>query len=517
MPVVGKEVKDLSSSDSEKGKAPVKVELTEADLLAADKKRRVEENDARKRKTILTRERLRKEMEQEMKNTQVNKLKVQQQWRNIMRMDKVESLRKEIEILSQSLERDIDRRDAIVETLKKDLDDAEEQYQVALRSHLSNIDKLIQQQDMRLKALESEFQAELADISNEFNEEREQINRQHDAEKQELLDIISAVEAEEQAREAEEKQEHEQAREEIRNKNLEDVNILRITLESTIEELERCFETAHLNYLQNTDQRTQDFKFLTKKDNDLSRELEQKMKKIEKLQESLANWRAKINQNAAECEERNGSLRVEKEQIAQHFSDLKAKMNSFREVQASKLMELTRTTVAARRNIKEKLDVAERIVKLAEIARKYETEEEKIRPFHINRIHDKEAGSENPGCISEIEKFSAQQQQNMKSRDTFQTLEPFFKRFNKVMLSKLAVEKERERLRKENEMLKSVAKQFKEGTNVNDDILERNNALLVVNGKVNISKKSKARSPRKGPPPVVDLRFAFAATQRACN
>ena len=49
-------------------------------------------------------------------------------------------------------------------------------------------------------------------------------------------------------------------REEIRNKNLEDINVLRITLEGKIEELERRFENAHMNYLQNTDKRTQDFK-----------------------------------------------------------------------------------------------------------------------------------------------------------------------------------------------------------------------------------------------------------------
>ena len=35
-------------------------------------------------------------------------------------------------------------------------------------------------------------------------------------------------------------------REEIRNKNLEDLNVLKITLESQIEELEKHFESAHL-------------------------------------------------------------------------------------------------------------------------------------------------------------------------------------------------------------------------------------------------------------------------------
>ncbi len=50
-------------------------------------------------------------------------------------------------------------------------------------------------------------------------------------EKGELLSIMKAVEAQEKEREADARQEHEQLREEIRNKNLEDINVLRITLD----------------------------------------------------------------------------------------------------------------------------------------------------------------------------------------------------------------------------------------------------------------------------------------------
>lgn len=76
----------------------------------------------------------------------------------------------------------------------------------------------------------------------------------------------------------------EQLREEIRNKNLEEINMLRISLDAQIEELEQHFETAHLNYLQQTAQRTHDFKELTQNDQRLSLEIEQKRKRIDNLQ-----------------------------------------------------------------------------------------------------------------------------------------------------------------------------------------------------------------------------------------
>lgn len=95
-----------------------------------------------------------------------------------------------------------------------------------------------------------EFEKELHTIETEFGAEKEAIIKQHALEVQELNDIMSAVDQEEQDRKAEAKQEHEQFREEIKNKNLEDINMLRIGLDAKIEDLEAKFETAHLNYLQ---------------------------------------------------------------------------------------------------------------------------------------------------------------------------------------------------------------------------------------------------------------------------
>lgn len=97
---------------------------------------------------------LKNRMDDERKNSRVNRLKIQNQWRKIMRITKVENLRKDIEILSQNHERDVDRKDAIIQMLDRDLEEAEDQFQMALRAHLENMDRLIDLQDTRLLALE---------------------------------------------------------------------------------------------------------------------------------------------------------------------------------------------------------------------------------------------------------------------------------------------------------------------------------------------------------------------------
>ena len=68
--------------------------------------------------------------------------KITHQWRNIMRAAKSKELKRDIEILSQTFERVVDRKDSVIKSLAKDLTEAEEQYGMALRSHLQNMDSL---------------------------------------------------------------------------------------------------------------------------------------------------------------------------------------------------------------------------------------------------------------------------------------------------------------------------------------------------------------------------------------
>ena len=80
----------------------------------------------------------------------------------------VEELRREIEILSQNHEREVDRKDAIVQMLDRDLEEAEEQYGLAVRGHMMVLDSLLDLQYQRMKALESQFNADLKALEDEF-------------------------------------------------------------------------------------------------------------------------------------------------------------------------------------------------------------------------------------------------------------------------------------------------------------------------------------------------------------
>jgi hypothetical protein len=114
------------------------------------------------------RQALRERQLREQHYAHLNNIKIHNQWRKIMRMAKVEELRREIEILSQNHEREVDRKDAIVQMLDRDLEEAEEQYGLAVRGHMMILDSLLDLQYQRMKALEAQFNADLKALEDEF-------------------------------------------------------------------------------------------------------------------------------------------------------------------------------------------------------------------------------------------------------------------------------------------------------------------------------------------------------------
>ena len=77
---------------------------------------------------------------------------------------------------------------------------------------------------------------------------------------------------------------------------------------------------------------------------------------------------------------------------------------------------------------------------------------------------------------------------SMNRYNEFQLLDNFYRRYNKVLLDKLAIEKQKATLEKENMFFKSLLKQYLDGVSVNDDVINNNNPLLVVNSRVNLNR-----------------------------
>ena len=81
-------------------------------------------------------------------------------------------LKRDIGIMSETFQKKVDCKDALIRSLAKDIEEAEEQYRVALRRHLVKLDEMVGFQQKRIQNLQAEYREELDMLRAEFDRER---------------------------------------------------------------------------------------------------------------------------------------------------------------------------------------------------------------------------------------------------------------------------------------------------------------------------------------------------------
>merc|ERR1719219_2489749 len=146
---------------------------------------------------------------------------------------------------------------------------------------------------------------------------------------------------------------------------------------------------------------------------------------------------------------------------------------------------LTRVTLLSNEAIKKLTSVKEqgdKILRAAEMCRRMETEEEKVLPFYTSSLTAEEQEELQEAAESELKSDRL-----AKTAIDYQPMENFWKRYNKVLLDKLALKKEEQSLESENAHLRQILKQYLDGVSVSEETLAQRNPLFVVNHRTNVS------------------------------
>ncbi|PHJ24410.1 flagellar associated protein [Cystoisospora suis] len=374
-------------------------------------------------------------------------------------------LRKDVDDYIKSRELQAERKDAFLEMKDLDLDDAEEQDKVVVLAHKLNTKKLAALQEARIESLEQDFKENLAHLERHFEDDIGHINRAHGSFKQELELIVEQIENEEKLRAHDERTEHNTHYELIRNRNIEADHQMKSALEEQIDRLKERCDTALQNYRASTDANAQEYKKLLQQDATLSKQVDLKLKQVERLQAAITHWKAKLAQNKQECEARNGQLKGEIDQLRRHCKELKAKMTRARH----RLVDLSKNSRECKKKLTEQLKIADRILRTAELCRKYETEREKVAPV-----------PESCGCTVDDVDWN-QDVLGDDGIDEWNYLDNFFKRYNRVLLDKAAFERQRKAVEEQVTMLDTRLTNFVDSVSINKDTLDRPNTLLLIN------------------------------------
>ncbi|KAM6112283.1 LOW QUALITY PROTEIN: dynein regulatory complex subunit 2 [Phoenicopterus ruber ruber] len=473
-------------------------EAAEDGLLLLQSQALAEEEVAKRKAEMLTRF-LKDKLAKEERSSALNLHKLSTQWRAVLRETKDKELRRDIAILSQTFARVMDCKDSVIESLATDLEEAEEQHARALRSHLHNVDRLLQLQRSRLACLEEGYGAQLEALKTEFEAERRTILEQHERESCYLRDVALAAEQDYARSDHEATLNFQSARDDIKNKSLQEKQYSRLQLGGKAEALWEQFQRAMQSYAEATEHQKIAFEALKRKDEKSSREIETQAKKLQKLQvaaghgggrgsgdapsrcsrfarpqDSVAAAKGQIAAHLRESEEQNRRAWEEKERALGRLQELKSEMNQARAKAHGSLAVLVAQSGAALKALARVVEKAQRVLRLAEMCRRLETEEEKVLPFYPSSL----AEGEQRDARRVLEETPAEPLA-WAVRD-YVGLERFWQRFNKAKLEERALERERAALGQRHRRLRELLRQYLAGITVSPEALGEPNPLLAV-------------------------------------
>ncbi|KAG9390175.1 Sperm tail [Carpediemonas membranifera] len=451
-----------------KGKGKKSKETEEERRARLELERQMAE-EARKQYEDTSRVKLRMMVEEERKASAVNKRLVQEKYVSMLKEKKADELRHALETVAIDHGRHIDSKDAIIQMLDRYLDLAEEQYQRILRAHLTTLDRLTAVSDRTLGRLASKFKESADSITAEFTAEMDEIKASQERAVRRQKDIIEAIRQDFASNDDGIRQEFQSMLDEMEHRNTEEYNVLRLTLESNIEELERHFVQAHQQYLQSTETRTQHFKLLTMKDQQNAKTIEEQTARLDKLQAALSHWKTKLANTVQEYKERNAHLTEERDQLLRHFQGLKRRMDRFRKNERERLTTLCVEANEGEEKLDKDIKLLERVMTLQELCARELTCLEQVKPFDPYVLDEQtkkdidDAMAEHGGEVGET---------NMHN---------FFRRLNKAKIDVTAMQNLNRSLKQENAQLKVALQTYLENISVSDVTFQQENPLLIIN------------------------------------
>ncbi|XP_076333067.1 dynein regulatory complex subunit 2-like [Tachypleus tridentatus] len=403
----------------------------------------------------------------ERKVSNLNYIKISQQWRFLLREVKSKELKKELENLKQTFQRVLDRKEAVIASLQKDHQDYDLQHEQIVNGHLQNLEKLIELQRERVKICYGDYLSKKKMLKEEFDSAEDRIITCQQKDMSHLVDVTFAMEQQFLEAEGERKAEFQSKKDDLKDKILEERQTLQVVLEGHIEGLWQQFQEALQRYTESTESRRKVTEDLKTKDEQNVKQIEIQKKKLQSISDKILQLKFKISLCAKDDNQEDSVLKREITELQNSACLMKEKIKEIQEMGKYAL----KKTVTQSDGIIQKLGIisskAENILKSYERCRKLETEEEKVLPFYKSS----EEGTE-VDIFKQIEHIIKDEAAD------YPMLENFWRKHNKVLLETLALQKECQDYENKNKFLKKQLSDYFVGLNKDGQTI---NPILVIN------------------------------------
>lgn len=452
-----KKKKGDGSEDSGKPKASKLNKMNEMDRVKYLERRMAEEVEGKKRKEEMVAGYLKLKLDHEERSVNLNRAKITDQWRNILRKAKTVDLRRDVLTLRDAFERALDKKKKYIAGLLNELEEAEEQYSMAFRAQMENIDKMMGIHQDRLMDQLKQFSKEKDRLLEESSQDRDVMAKKQKESEDYLNDVQIALDQNHSEVEGALRTEFQSRKDEIRNRNLEELTTLKNTMEETMDSLWDTLQTHITQYKDATADKRRTYGELLAKDKKGVAELSSNNNKLVRLQEEISDFKKKVNEGGADIGPEMDQLRKEKESLTGQLHEVRRRVSVvYRNHEHAKLRRLAVESHDILKILTNHLEDQEHLLKLHKLAQKLATQQDiALTLEYPGERYLKEDEME---LIQDLD--DAMWDPKLQIPEEFRNLEPIWRKLNKASLDQTAMKRENKQLMVENMALQGSMKQY---------------------------------------------------------
>ncbi|KAF2879834.1 hypothetical protein ILUMI_26361 [Ignelater luminosus] len=359
---------------------PKKPKLTPEEKKALKAQKAAE----RKRLAELKRRQLRHDyLSREIQYGELTVKRHEKKWKEMLVKISLPRMRADLQFAWHNFERIIDSKDFTISLLMDEIKAAEEQYMMNLRCHSENIDSLIIRFRDRLIELKQDSEAQIEAMRASAEDEIEEIKETAAESDEYLKTMLFGLEMAKKEQEKRVRGDYLSKIDEETTKYSDIIQNLRAGLERTFTKLWDDIKNFLKNYTTQTEERRKAYIMLSQQDTNLQKICSQQQIKLQDMQESIKKLKQQYASLQETEEQKIADLIQERQYFADAFWTLRTRLVADRALDASNLQILTVESNEATAFLKQIKKKGERLLELAAVCRKLETQEEKILPFPL--------------------------------------------------------------------------------------------------------------------------------------
>jgi dynein regulatory complex protein 1 len=276
---------------------------------------------------------------------------VAMRWADLFSVEVPQELYEEIERQRAQCNKITASKDKLIAEIKNELKAKDDEYVKSLKKQAEDIDQLLLHMGQQFKDLQGAYLEELEEIEQAFLSQRGELISANKGEINVLFEKRHTLEQAFMELMAERAEHYQTELERHRVNDAEEYNILKIRLETDVQNLEQHLEAMRATYQLNTEKLEYNYRVLVERDHENQSTISQQRRKIARQRESLLALKSRYADSDKKFQDENVRLTEEYRRVTEQFKDLQAKYRHFELADIRKFQEvwaMNEETVAAK-------------------------------------------------------------------------------------------------------------------------------------------------------------------------